>query len=201
MNESKNIKFNKTVQLITKMSLDMASVVFSKLTKTDAKIIIDKIYSDDISNISENMNKNSKEVMASLVNLVGDTPMKFLFMVPLNDSLKLTDLILEKKIGTHNEFNMYVESSVQEIGNIMASAICNVFVTTCKIKLVPAPPIVMKDFSSTIFQEYTFDLAMEQNEMLVVESHFDLTNCGINCSLFLLPYLESNKILSSIEGL
>ncbi|MBF0360933.1 MAG: hypothetical protein HQK49_07970 [Oligoflexia bacterium] len=203
MNDSEQSKnnLNKTVRIITQMGLNMASVLFSKLIKTDANIYIDKIYNEDISIVGNDIETNNKEVIAAMVDLVGDAPMKFLFMVPLDDALKITDLILGKKLGTTKNFDIYVESSVQEIGNIMASAISNVFVTTCKIKLLPSPPVVVKNYSSIIFQEYTFDLATESNEILIVESHFDLSATGINCILFLLPCLESKKVLSSIEGL
>jgi chemotaxis protein CheY-P-specific phosphatase CheC len=186
----------KIIELISKISIDRASQVFSKIIKAGSKIEIVKFRKVDITEISEEIEKEDKEVSGAIVQLNGDTPAKLLFLVDLNNALILTDLFLRKELGSTKEFDIYVESTIQEIGNILASSITNVFVKDFDIDLYPEPPIVLNDYSSSIFntilmdENYCFG-----NEILLVETKLFIVKVSIDCALFLLPTLESTKVL------
>jgi len=199
--DQQKMKVNRALKLIAKLSIDKSSQVFSKMLKTGAQIDLENVYVEDISKITEKIiSGESEAVVGSFIDLVGDAPFKFLFYVSYKDSLLLTDLILQKELGTTKEFDLYAKSAVQEIGNIMASAISNVFATDFQITMKPTPPIVINDFASTIFQEYIISVAMEKNEILIIESLFKVTSQDIKCSMFILPMEESEKILSYVAS-
>lgn len=195
-----SIQIKNSIKTVLELTLDKVSDIFSKTIKKEIKLILDTISIQDFTSLCEKREAENEDTVGVTVELVGDAPFKFLFMINYKDSLTITDLILSKKIGTTTEFNIYVESAVQEIGNILASTICNFFSAKYQLKMKPLPPIVLRDFGAIIFQEYLKEAAMENNYLLIVESNFSIVGTGINCKIFLMPYLNSNNLLSSLGG-
>lgn len=193
-------KVDRALQLISKLSIDKASQVFSKMIKGGASIEMDKAYLADITDVTQQINENSDEVIGAFVRLVGDAPFKFLFFVAPEDSFILTDMILRREIGTTKEFNAYTESAVQEIGNILASAITNVFSADFQIMLYPSPPTVVRDFAGTVFAEYILEAAAERDEVLIIQSKFLVVKNNIRCHMYILPVHDADKTLSQIAS-
>jgi chemotaxis protein CheC len=186
----------KVVELISKISIDRASQVFSKTIKAGSKIEIVRLRKIDISEISEEIEKDDKEVSGAIVQLDGDAPAKLIFMIGVESSLILVDLFLRLEPGTTKEFNIYAESTIQEIGNILASSISNVFVKDFDIALTPSPPVVLCDYSSSIFNTILMDEAyLGDDEILLIDTKFFIVKKEIDCTLFLMPTLDASKIL------
>jgi chemotaxis protein CheY-P-specific phosphatase CheC len=197
MEESQKVQ--RALQLVASLSIDKASQVLSKMIKSGAKIELESVYMADISKATETiMVAETGNVVGAYVDLVGDMPFKFLFYVAAEDSLALTDLILRKELGTTKKHNAYVESAVQELGNILASAVSNVFVTDFQIKMRPTPPVVVHDYASTVFGEYIMEAAADQNDILMIESQFLVVRMNIKCRMFLLPTGETQTTLAGI---
>lgn len=197
---SENKKINRALEMIARQSIDKSSQVLSKMIKTGAKIVIEDVYLADISEITEkNIASGDDEVVGAYIDLVGDTPFKFLFFVGAQDSLTLADLMLRRAVGTTKEFDVYASSAVQEIGNILSSAITNVFASDFQISLKPKPPVVVHDFSSTLFQEYIMSCSTDKDEILIIESKFLIVVHNINCQMFILPAENSESVINYIS--
>jgi len=189
---------DRAVTLIAKLSIDKSSQAFSKVVKTGARIEMEKAYVANISEITVEACKEECEVVGAFIDLAGDAPFKFLFYVRAEDSMVLTDLMLRREIGTTKTCDIYTNSAVQEIGNILASAISNVFSADFDITLKPTPPTVVHDYAGTIFEEYLMDIAVQKNEILIIESRFCVVKNNIKCSMYLLPYPGSEKVLNYV---
>lgn len=193
-------KISKAVELIAQLSVDKASQVLSKLVRCGARIVLEKAYMADISDATARVNaeETHSEVIGSMVDMIGDAPFKFLFYADAPSCLVLTDLILRREVGLAKEFDIYVRSAIQEIGNIMASAICNVFSTDFEIAMKPTPPKVIHDFVGTVFQEFVMGTASERDEILIIESTFHIISHDIKCNMFILPFPGSDKTINYI---
>gem|GEM_PF-586500 len=192
-------KVHRALQLIANLSIDKASQVLSKMIKAGAKIELEDVYVADISKATEAvMTSEAGDVVGAYVDLIGDMPFKFLFYVATEDSMSLTDLILRKELGSTRKFDACVASAVQEIGNVLASAVTNVFASDFQIRMRPSPPKVVHDYAATIFGEYIMEAAAEQNDILMIESQFQVVRMNIKCRMFLLPIGETQKTLASI---
>ena len=197
----KNFEVDRALKLIAKLSIDKSSQVFSKTIRAGAKIVLEDVYMTDISEASITVNQNQdEEVVGAFIDLIGEAPFKFLFFVKKDDSLALTDLMLQREIGTTKEFDVYAQSAVQEIGNILASAISNVFAADFQITMKPSPPVVVRDFAGTVFSEYLVSVGMERDEILIIESLFQVTTQDIQSRMFILPMPESEKILQYVSN-
>ena len=186
---------DRAVKLIASLSIDKASQVFSKMLRNGAKIDVERAYMEDISHATGRITQECDEVVGSIIDLVGDVPFKFLFMVDIAGCYTLTDMLLRKEIGTTKEYNLYTESAVQEVGNVLASAVTNVFSSDFQINLKPAPPLVLHDFAGTVFEEYIHEMAVEKNEVLIIESVFHVVVADINCQMFVIPAGGTEKML------
>lgn len=196
---TENMNADRALKLIAKLSIDRSSQVLSKLIKAGAKITLEKVYIEDISRVTERfISEGEREVVGAFIDLVGDAPFKFLFFVDVKDSLLLCDMMLRREAGTTKELDIYAKSAVQELGNILASAISNVFATDFQISMKPTPPTVINDYSTTIFQEFVMAAALDSNDILIIESMFQVIAQDISCSMYMLPLHGSDRVLQYI---
>lgn len=194
-------KVNKAVELIAQLSVDRASQILSKLVKTGARIVLERAYMADISKVTAQVNtqETDGEILGSFVDMVGeDASFKFLFYASSPSSLILTDLILQREVGTTKDFDAYTCSTVQEIGNILASAVCAIFSRDFGVEMLPTPPRVVHDFVGTVFQEFVMGVASEKDEVLIIESRFHIITQDIKCNMFILPFPGSEKVIHNI---
>lgn len=181
----------KILDIIIKMSMDNASRRFSKTIKHAALIELVKTELVDISEITEEMNNDLREMVASMLRLEGTFSGKLLFMIPLDGALALQDFYMRQPQGTSKEFGEFTEGTVQEIGNILASSIGNSFASDLGSTLLPTPPQVTCDFAGTIFTSLIFEDGIDNDKILLTETKFNLHDTEIDCYFFLLPNLDS----------
>ncbi len=183
----------KILDIIIKIGMDDASRRFSKTIKHAALIELVKTELMDISEITEEMNNDLREMAASMLRLEGTFNGKLLFMIPLDGALALQDFYMREPPGTSKKFDELTESTVQEIGNILASSIGNSFASDIGSKLLPTPPQVICDFAGTIFTSLIFEDGMNNDKILLTETKFNIHDTEIDCYFFLLPDLDSLK--------
>ncbi len=181
----------KILDIIVKIGMDNASRSFSKTIKHAALIELVKTELVDISEITEEMNNDFREMVASMLRLEGSLNGKLMFMIPLDGALILQDYYLGETPGTSKEFDEITEGTVQEIGNILASAIGNSFAAGLGSSLLPTPPQVLCDFAGTIFMQLIFEDGIDNDKILLTETKFKLHNTEIDCYFFLLPDINT----------
>lgn len=191
---------SRAVQLIAEQSIDKASQSLSKMLKAGASIELKRVVMVDVADISADLTRETEEVIGSFVDLIGDAPFKFLFYVDTQGAFTLTDLLMRRTAGTTKDFDIYVSSTIQEIGNILASAVANTFSNNFQMSLKPSPPLVFNDFAATLFQELIFDAATEENKILVMESRFEVIKMNLPCRIFVIPLPGSYKMLEFAGG-
>ena len=187
---------DRLLKTVAEQSIDKSSQVLSKMLNCDAHIDLKKIAFEDVTVVTQEINEQSRPVIAASIDLVGDAPFRFLFWVAVDDAYKLTDLFLCQEVGTTKEFDEYTSSTVQEIGNIISSAVTNVFVANFQVAMKPEPPVVIRDYSGSIFEEFVMAAAMDRNELLLIESRFQIAQCEMDCRMYLLPLAKSDEKLS-----
>ncbi len=191
----------KAIKFITELSIDKASQVLSKLLKTGCKIELSDAALYDITDFSQQMFEKNEEIAGAMTDLIGDASFKFLFWVAIEDSLSLADLLMRKSIGTTKKFDIYAESSIQEICNILASSVANIFARDFSISLKPTPTKVFCDYSGVVFGEVIQTLALDVDEIMIIETIFNAVNYKIRCSMFLLPQAGSIETLNFLTGM
>ena len=195
----KNI--DRMLKTVAEQSIDKSSQILSKMLKTGASIELKRVVFEDVTTVTQSINETNGEVIAATIDLVGDAPFRFLFWVAIEDAFKLTDLFLGQEIGSTTAFDEYTSSTVQEIANILSSAVTNVFVANFQVSMKPEPPYVSRDYSGSIFEEFIMGVAMDSNEILLIESRFQIHKCAMDCRMYLMPLAKSDETLSFAAGI
>lgn len=189
----------KILEIMSSLSIDRASRALSKSLRTGAKISLSKVFIADFNETTEKMNEDQREMTSVMVNFKGKEGCKFLFMLPLEGSLILTDLFLRQSIGTSKEFDVFAESAIQEVGNILASHISNALVSDFNATLIPEPPQVHNDYAGVIFSNLVLEQGMVDDQLLLIETIFEISGTELECYLFLVPEMTSfEKLLDNI---
>lgn len=195
-------KHMKILDILVKLGMDNASRAFSKTIKKGALIELVETKLVDISEITEEMNNDSREMIASVLQIQGGFQSKLLFMLPLDGALTIQDLYLGSPEGTSKEFDEYTEGTVQEIGNILASSISNSFAADFGSMLLPTPPQVVCDFAGAIFSTLVLEDGMCEDNILLIEAKFKLHKTEIDSYFFLLPDVKTlEESLNKLEKL
>lgn len=184
---------------MARLSIDRASRALSKILRTGAMITLSKVYITDLSETTEKMNNDLREMTGVMVDFKGNIGFKLLFMLPVNGSFILTDLFLRQPAGTTKEYSEFTESVIQELGNILASHISNAMVSDFDATLVPEPPHVHSDYAGVMFSNLVMEQGMMDDKLLLMETKFEISKNELECYLFLVPEMTSFvKLLDNI---
>ncbi len=182
---------NRVLKLIAQLSVDHASRSLSKMLKTGARIELERADIVNVSEASARVNQEDYEVTGSLVDLDGDINFKFLFFTNAEHSATLAELILGKKRNSIENFDVYAHSAIQELSNILSSAVANVFSQDLGVNLTTSPPMSIHDYLGAIFAEYVVTVAGQKSEILMIESRFVVVQHDVKCHMFILPVEDS----------
>ncbi len=190
----------KMLDIIVKIGIDNASRAFSKAIKHGALIELARTELVDISEITEEINKDSREMVGAMLQLNGILKGKLLFMIPFDGALVLQDYYMCSPKGTSKKFDEHTEATVQEIGNILASSISNSLASDFGSTALPTPPQVICDFAGTIFSTLILEEGIDHDTILLIETKFKIYNTEIDSYFFLLLDIDTmEKSLSKLE--
>ena len=188
------------LDIIVKIGIDNASRAFSKAIKHGALIELARTELVDIGEITEEINKDSREMVGAMLQLNGILKGKLLFMIPFDGALVLQDYYMCSPKGTSKKFDEHTEATVQEIGNILASSISNSLASDFGSTLLPTPPQVICDFAGTIFSTLILEEGIDHDTILLIEAKFKIHNTEIDSYFFLLLDIDTmEKSLSKLE--
>lgn len=187
------------LDIIIKLSVDNASRVFSKTLKHGAIIELARTELVSISEITEEMNNDFREMAGAILQLTGAFQGKLLFMLPLEGAIVLQDYYMGSPEGTSTEFDEYTEATVQELSNILAGSMSNTLASNFDLTLLPTPPHVICDFAGTIFSSIVLEEGITHDQILLIESKFKIFKTEIDCYFFLI--LDLDKLQESLKKL
>lgn len=175
------------LNVIIDMGIDMASRALSKSLRTAAIIKVTNTAIRNACEITERLNSDEREMVASLLVLNSAETGKVLFMVEKKDAFILKDLYLRDPVGTTKKYDVYVESCIQELGNILCGSVSNSLATDLGLTMLPTPPLVTCDFAGAIFSALIMDDLFENDEILLMDTLFEIMHYNFNCHFYLIP--------------
>ncbi len=191
-------EISRTFRVVAERSLDRASDMFAKFVRQKSRIELKNVRMAHPNEVTERVNAENRPVAAAYVDLVGDAPFKFLVCIGLDDARKVTDLIIGLPVGTTKVMDTMAMSAVQEVGNILASSVANVFSADFNISMKPEPPRVMMDFIGMIFAEFVMMSDPDRENLILIESVVEIVEHKIDCALYLLPVEGSDRVLNFV---
>jgi len=182
----------KAVDFTIELSIDKASAVLSKTLKAGAKIELERTEVVELSKLTEDlMSQNKEDMVGALITLEGDVLIKFLFLIRTEDAFAFTDMMLRRAVGSTQKMGPYTKSAIQEVGNILASALSNVFSKNFGISVWPSTPVMFHDFMDSIFSTFLMESAPLDDMIWLIETKFFVVKAQVECAMFLVPSFKN----------
>ncbi|MCQ1538726.1 chemotaxis protein CheC [Methanocalculus taiwanensis] len=122
-----------------------------------------------------------------------------MFLLPLDSAIRMTNVLL----GTteeERELTEMDESTLQEIGNIMASAFLNASAELLSVVMIPSPPSLVIDMGHSAIEEILAELAVEVNEVIIFHTTLTCDQYSINGNLMMMPAIDTlSQILTIMD--
>ena len=132
--------------------------------------------------------------------VVGDASARILLLLPRNGAMEMVDTLLHNPVGSTKVLNELGNSTVREVGNIMASAYLNALSEFLAMLLLPSVPNLLYDMASAILDLSADGVELKSGELVVVCNDFSVEATGIKGFLLLLVDSSSlDNMVSSAE--
>ncbi|HWH52011.1 MAG TPA: chemotaxis protein CheC [Gemmatimonadaceae bacterium] len=121
--------------------------------------------------------ESDEPVAAVLMHMMGDLTGRTLLVFPRQTALRLAELLLRRTTGT-DEFTEMERSAIKEAGNILSSAYMNALSDFMGMMLLPSPPSLAIDLSSTVLTTAYVQFGSDKDFVFCVESEFLMNDLG-----------------------
>ena len=131
--------------------------------------------------------------------MYGDLTGNILFLLPYESSKKLIDILLES-IEYACESDVIEKSSLEELGNIMASSYVSSLAALTCIKINISVPALAIDMAGAILSVPAIQYSETGDEVLLIETSFSQGMFCMKGIFLLIPHIESFDRLLTILG-
>lgn len=128
---------------------------------------------------------NDEPVAAVLMHMMGDLTGRTMLVFPHHTALRLAQLLLHRPT-TSSEFSEMEQSAIKEAGNILSSAYMNALSDFMGMLLLPSPPSLAVDLSSTVLTTAYLQFGDDKDFVFCVESEFLMNDVGEKLNGFFL---------------
>jgi chemotaxis protein CheC len=133
--------------------------------------------------------------MGIMLPIEGDVKGSMLFIFREETGFDLIDLLYGTKTSSEKILNEDGESALQELTNIIGSAVINIFAEKTGIAIKPGIPTIVHDFMQSVIDSILVLHSMMDEYAIVMDTAFYYENDQIIGNLLLLPEAESLKIM------
>jgi chemotaxis protein CheC len=141
-----------------------------------------------ISQVSTYIGGPETEMVGIYLLIEGDMPGQAILMLPLEDALHMVDLLMDVPPGTTDTLGELERSALAEAGNLTASFFLNEVALFTGVSSRPSPPAVMVDMLGAILSVVAAPVAVDSNELLIVETVFKEPTRIVQAHFWILPY-------------
>lgn len=118
------------------------------------------------------------------------------------NGLSLSDLLLDRPVGSAEEWSEIEQSAAIESTNIICTNFLNALATcfpeSAGVTLIPAPPVFNRDFAESQLQFMYMDQAMTTNTIFLVQARFEIRGEPLNWTLLFIPDKKSVAVLRDL---
>lgn len=176
-----------------------AATSLSQLINRRVMVKVPSLKICKIEEISDLFGSTEEEVAGILVGFSGGLRGNALLVFPLDSSMKLVDLLLNRKSRESKEFNVMEESSLKELGNILVCSYLSTLGDFLGLKVFPSVPTLVVDMIRALVVSSYLETMEEVEEVILVKTEFIFIEEGSSFVGFfvLTPCQESVRLILS----
>lgn len=181
---------------INQNAAERISQVISTMTKRNMGLEIAYFRTNNLSELKPNFAPEEEVVAFVYLPIHGDIKGSCGLILSQNDSFIMSDLLLERELGTAKNLDDMDICALKEMGNVFTGNILTIISNTIGVNLVEGQPNFTQGSFTVVLNEFINESARHIPEILIIESLFFFE--PITIKGYLLFLFEKGKILESL---
>jgi chemotaxis protein CheC len=149
-----------------------AATALSQMTNRTIMITVPRVKIKPLEDAGDILGPPDQVVASVLMHMMGDLTGRAMLLFPEPAALILCDYLFRRERGTTTAFGEMEQSSLKEVGNILASAYLNALSDFMGMMLVPSVPSLVIDLSGAILTSAHLNFGHDREYALCVETSF-----------------------------
>jgi chemotaxis protein CheC len=149
-----------------------AATALSQMTNRTIMITVPRVKIKPLEDAADILGPPDQVVASVLMHMMGDLTGRAMLLFPEPAALILCDYLFRRERGTTTAFGEMEQSSLKEVGNILASAYLNALSDFMGMMLVPSVPSLVIDLSGAILTSAHLNFGHDREYALCVETSF-----------------------------
>ncbi|MGI6208602.1 MAG: chemotaxis protein CheC [Anaerolineae bacterium] len=159
----------------------------STMLGSPIRIEVPKVELVPLGGVCERVGGPECEVVGIYLTVGGDLPGHVMLITPMEDALRLVDMLLEVPAGTVEELGPLERSALGEVGNVVASLFLNAIADATGMSARPSPPSVMTDMLAAVLNVILAPVGLISDEMLLLETELHGPDRRVRMHFWLVP--------------
>lgn len=149
-----------------------AATALSQMTGRRIMIKVPEISICEIEEAPGAVGEPESVVAAILMHVLGDLTGRSLLLFPRRGALALTDMLLNRDIGSTKVFGELEQSSLKETANILTGAYMNALSDFLGLMLIPSVPSLAIDLCAAILSTTYLNFGRDRDRVIILDTHF-----------------------------
>lgn len=178
-----------------------AATALSQLTGKTINISVPRIELTDTAGMATRLGGRQQVVAAIFLRLLGDAQGNILMVFPRDTAAKILQRLLPQAAGGLEGLSELQESTLREVGNILASAYLSALGNLLHMTLLPSVPLLAIDRAGVVVEHLLADSGEVGETLLLLETEFFSLDEPLNSHFFLLPAASSLETMLCSLGI
>lgn len=174
-----------------------AATALSQLTNRRIMIDVPRVEICSLEEAAGAAGSGTSVVAAILMHVLGDMTGRCLMLFEKSCALKLTDLLLNREVGSTSVFAELEQSSLKETANILTGAYLNGLSDMLGLMLIPSVPSLAIDLSAAVLSTAYLSFGTDHGQVIVLDTRFRFEpgDSSMSGHFVLLPDPASLKVI------
>ena len=175
-----------------------AATALSQLLNTTVKLSEPTIDVLKFRDLSSRVGSADRTVAALHMYVRGEAPGQMVVLFDRGQALEFVNVFIKRIIGDIQIFDSIVDSTLKELGNIIAGAYLTALISLTGINLLPSVPTLSYGTTQAAFR--TLMSILPDQDVFLIESQFLDNNRAVSGQFILIPETGSLEPLLSVFG-
>ncbi|HEX5520482.1 MAG TPA: chemotaxis protein CheC [Longimicrobiaceae bacterium] len=179
-----------------------AATALSQMTSRRIMVNVPRLQIVRLEDVAELIAEPDQVVAAVLMHMLGDLTGRTLLVFPRDAAMRLSEILLNRPLGTSRIFGELEQSAIKEAGNILSAAYMNALSDFMGMMLLPSVPSLVVDQCAAVLTTTYTNFGDDRDFAFSIETQFTMGDEeeAVQAHFLLLPDVESLRIiLSSIH--
>lgn len=177
-----------------------AATALSDMLENRVNISVPVLQIVDVVEMGRILGGLENEVVGILVNMTDEVQGMLLFLLDLESTKTLIDVLLHESIDQFNELSDIDVSALMEIGNILSGSYIRSISTLTNLDIRLSPPQISVDMVGAILSYPAAQFGMMGDKLLLIEENFFTEQYSIKSHLLIMPEVESLDVILNRLG-